>query len=207
MVGKKYIILLLSLLGLSATLRDAQASRVFVETTAPPSSTPMSATIRPIPSPLTGSRLAMCKAREAVIQERSQHAVAQAHHMLNVFDRIAQRVSTYSVSRQALPKIPSNPSLASPQPVTQLLDNLSIQRTAAHEALSLAEQATGTFSCSDAPRERLAQFHQHIKAVHTALADYRTAVKNLITTVRASAPKISPSPASPTPRSLPLIQF
>jgi preprotein translocase subunit SecD len=140
------------------------------------------------PSPLDKG----CQKREQSIQKRSSQLVRMATNMLEVFERIAQRVRTYYLTVV----IPSGQSL---DQYSELLANIDLAKAAVENALEEAANTASTFDCgSSDPKQQLQKFRQDMKNVKKTLKTYRTSVKDLIVGVRSITNKNKPE-ASPTP--------
>lgn len=128
---------------------------------------------------LAGTNLKACQAHEDSIKKRSDQLTKMATNMLDVFDKIATRVETYYTSKV----VPSGKTVAN---YSTLVTDIQTKRTAAQIALKTAQTNASGFTCtSDNPKGQLTQFREDMKAVKTALKDYRTSIKNLIVAVRS----------------------
>lgn len=147
----------------------------------------------PSPSPLGKG----CQNREQSIQKRSNQLVRMATNMLEIFERIAQRVRTYYLTVV----VPSGQSL---DEYSELLANIDLAKAAVENSLEEAATTASTFDCgSNDPKLQLQNFRQDMRGVKEALKIYRTAIKDLIVGVRSitgqNKPEASPSPSvSPT---------
>lgn len=140
------------------------------------------------PSPLDKG----CQKREQSIQKRSSQLVRMATNMLEVFERIAQRVRTYYLTVV----IPGGQSL---DQYSELLANIDPAKAAVESALEEAANTASTFDCeSSDPKQQLQKFRQDMRSVKEALTTYRTSIKDLIVGVRSITNKNKPE-ASPTP--------
>ena len=150
------------------------------------------ATTSPSPSPLGKG----CQKREQTIQQRSSQLVRMATNMLEVFERIAQRVRTYYL----IVVVPSGQSL---DEYSELGANINLAKAAVENSLEEAATTASSFDCSSSdPKQQLQQFRQDMKNVKGALKTYRTAVKDLIVGVR-SITSIKNPDATPTPSASP----
>lgn len=148
------------------------------------------------PSPSSANK--GCQKREQSIQKRSSQLVRMATNMLEVFERIAQRVRTYYLTVV----IPSGQSL---DEYSELLASIDLANTAVEDALEEAASTASAFDCeSGDPKQQMQDFRRDMKSVKEALKTYRTAIKDLIVGVRSIAGKNKPE-ASPTPSVSPTV--
>ena len=156
------------------------------------------ATTSPSPSPSPSPSDKGCQKREQSIQKRSNQLVRLATKMLEIFERIAQRVRTYYLTVV----IPSGQSL---DQYNELLGDIDLANAAVQSALETAANTASTFDCATSdPKQQLQNFRQDMKNVKGALKIYRTAIKDLIVGVRSITGK-NKSETSPTPTVSPTI--
>lgn len=99
--------------------------------------------------------------------------------MQEKFDAIAGRVEEYYTAKV----IPSGKTVAN---YGSLVADIQTKKAAVQTALTTAQSHTGSFTCDgNDPKGQLTQFKDDMRAVKSALKDYRTAIKNLIVAVRS----------------------
>lgn len=144
---------------------------------------------------LTEAKLKACQARENAIKKRAERLGKLATNMREKFEAIAGRVEEYYTSKV----VPSGKTVAN---YDTLIADIQTKKGAVQTALSQAQSTAASFVCSgDDPKGQLAQFRNDMRAVKSALKDYRTAIKNLIVAVRSvtgaterTNPSVSPKP-------------
>lgn len=128
---------------------------------------------------LTEAKLKACQAREKAIKKRSESLGKMAANMQEKFEAIAKRVEEYYTSKV----VPSGKTVAN---YDSLVADIQTKKGAVQTALTAAQSNAGSFSCtSDDPKEQMRQFKADMRAVKSALKDYRTSIKNLIVAVHS----------------------
>jgi hypothetical protein len=108
---------------------------------------------------------------------RSESLVKMARNMLTKFDSILSSVKNYYTGIV----VPSGKTVPNYQ---QLIADTDAKKAAVEEALSKATSDLGSLSCeNDNPKEAVMTFNNNMRAVKTALANYRTSIKNVIRAV------------------------
>ena len=126
-----------------------------------------------------GAKLKACQNREKAIKKRTEQLVKLATTMQEKFDAIAGRVKEYYTSKA----VPSGKTVANYE---RLVADIQAKKGAVQTALTAAQNNAGTFACGDNdPKGQLLQFKDDMRAVKSALKDYRTSIKNLIVAVRS----------------------
>jgi len=143
---------------------------------------------------LTEAKLKACQARENAIKRRTKQLVELATTMREKFDAIAGRVEKYYTSKV----VPSGKTVAN---YDSLVADIQAKKGAVQTALTVAQGNAESFACtSDDPKGQLSQFREDMRAVKSALKDYRTSIKNLIVAVRSvTGTTKSNNPTSPKP--------
>lgn len=132
---------------------------------------------------LTEAKLRACQAKEKAIKKRTQQLIKLATTMQEKFDAIAGRVEEYYTSKV----VPSGKTVAN---YGSLVADIQTKKGAVQTALTTAQTNAGNFACDgNDPKGQLAQFKDDMRAVKSALKDYRTSIKNLIVAVRSTSPK------------------
>ena len=123
---------------------------------------------------LEGKKLTLCQNKEAVLKTTMLRSVTQAQHQLSVFKSIADRTRACYQAQGHTDKEYSDLSVDARTKYAaakEIVDNLSVQ----------------TFACNDAdPKQILVTFRDAVAAKNHALADYRSAVKDLIVSVKSA---------------------
>lgn len=144
---------------------------------------------------LTEAKLKVCQAKENTIKKRTQQLTKLATTMQEKFEAIAGRVEEYYTSKV----VPSGKTVAN---YDSLVADIQTKKGAVQTALTQAQSNAESFACSgDDPKGQLLQFREDMRAVKSALKDYRTSIKNLIVAVRSvtgATERTNPS-ASPKP--------
>ncbi len=129
---------------------------------------------------LTEAKLRVCQAKEKAIKKRTQQLIKLATTMQEKFDAIAGRVEEYYTSKV----VPSGKTVAN---YDSLVADIQTKKGAVQTALTTAQSNAGSFACDgNDPKGQLLQFREDMRAVKSALKDYRTSIKNLIVAVRSS---------------------
>lgn len=128
-----------------------------------------------------------CDVRMKAVQMRSSQLTKRAKNMEDVFAKIASRVEEFYVSKGL--------SVSNYQ---TLVDAIATKKAAVDSALTEAQNAASSFSCTDTStaKTQVQAYRVAMQKVISALKDYRTSIKNLIVAVRTAAGKTKPS-ASP----------
>lgn len=173
----------LSLLFTTATFaigtsnRPANAGVAAQNTTNQPSarpSLPSQATAR-----LEGAKLQACQARENATKTRSERLTQLANTMQEKFDAIAKRVEDYYTTKV----VPSGKTVSN---YDALVVDVQTKKNAVQTALTNAQSDLSGFSCTDNnPKAMITKFNEDMKAVKSALREYRMSVKNLIVGVHS----------------------
>ena len=128
---------------------------------------------------LTEAKLKACQAREKAIKKRTEQLMKLATTMQEKFDAIAERVKEYYTSKV----VPSGKTVAN---YDSLVADIQFKKEAVQTVLVTAQENAGSFACDgNDPKGQLAQFKDDMRAVKSALKDYRTSIKNLIVAVRS----------------------
>lgn len=125
---------------------------------------------------LDEARKKICEKRSANITRLMNHAASQGEKHLATFTKIADRVKTFYTSKEL--------NVAN---YADLVAAVDAKKTAAEAAIAKVKEGI-SFSCSDEnPVGRVDQFKEKTKAMHQALKEYRTAIKNLLVAVKTAA--------------------
>ncbi len=128
---------------------------------------------------LTEAKLKACQARENAIKRRAERLGKLAANMQEKFSAIEGRVEEYYTAKV----LPSGKTVAN---YDGLVADIQTKKEAVQTALTIAQNDAGNFACDgNDPKGRLAQFKDDMRAVKSALKDYRTSIKNLIVAVRS----------------------
>lgn len=142
---------------------------------------------------LTEAKLKACQAKENSIKKRTEQLGKLATNMQEKFDAHAKRVEVYYTSKV----VPSGKTVAN---YDSLVSDIQTKKGAVQTALTQAQTNTASFSCtSDDPKGQMTQFKDDMRAVKSALKDYRTSIKDLIVTVRSVTGEAERSNTSPKP--------
>jgi len=144
---------------------------------------------------LTEVKLKACQARENAIKKRSEHLGQLASNMEEKFDAIAKRVEEYYTTKV----VPSGKTVAN---YDSLVADIQAKKGAVQTALATAQRDAGSFACDgNDPKGQLLQFREDMRAVKSALKDYRTSIKNLIVAVHSvtgTTERNNPTSSKPT---------
>lgn len=125
---------------------------------------------------LDEKRKQTCEKRVATINRIMTNAATQGTNHLSVFDKISERVQKFYADKGL--------NVAN---YSALVAEVNAKKAAATAAIK-AVQDGKTFSCDgDNPVGKIDAFNGQIRAMHQALKDYRTAIKNLIVAVKSAA--------------------
>lgn len=144
---------------------------------------------------LTEVKLKACQAKENGIKKRIGQLGKLATNMQEKFSAVEGRVEEYYTAKV----LPSGKTVAN---YDSLVADIQTKKGAVQAALSQAQGDAGNFACgNDDPKGQLTQFKDDMRAVKSALKDYRTSIKNLIVAVRSvtgtterANPLVSPKP-------------
>lgn len=129
---------------------------------------------------LDENRKNTCEKRVTRIIRIMENAAAQGTKNQQVFDKISERVQKFYADKGL--------SVAN---YDALVADVNAKKEAASVAIK-AVQDNKTFNCdSDNPVGKIDAFNGQVRAMHQALKDYRTAIKNLIVAVKSAASKES----------------
>ncbi len=124
---------------------------------------------------LQGDRLKACEARQAGIVKIMTQAGERGDRQIALFDTIATRVEAFYTSKG---KVLAN--------YDQLVAAVATAKTAAQTAVQAVKSANTQFNCGGTnPTGQIDVLRTELKAMSTALEQYRTAVKNLIVGVKS----------------------
>ena len=143
---------------------------------------------------LTEAKLKACQARENAIKKRMEQLTKLVTTMQEKFGAIAGRVEEYYTSKV----VPSGKTVAN---YDSLVADIQTKKGAVQTALTTAQGNAGSFACDgNDPKGQLIQFKDDMRAVKSALKDYRTSIKNLIVAVRSvTGTTERNNPTSPKP--------
>lgn len=162
----------LSLLFTTATFAIGPSNRPAQPSARP--SLPSQATAR-----LEGAKLQACQARENAIKTRSGRLTQLANTVQQKFDAIAKRVEDYYTTKV----VPSGKTVSN---YDSLVADVQTKKDAVQTALTNAQNDLSGFSCTDNnPKAMITKFNEDMKAVKSALQEYRMSVKNLIVGVHS----------------------
>lgn len=129
---------------------------------------------------LEGAKLKSCQGRENAIKKRSEKLTQLVVTMQKNFDAIANRVMDYYTTKL----IPEGKTVTN---YDILVADVQTKKDAVQTALTNAQTNLSGFSCTESdPKANLKAFNQDMKAVKSALKNYRMSVKNLIVGVRSA---------------------
>lgn len=124
---------------------------------------------------LQGDRLKSCEARQAGIVKIMTQAGERGDRQIALFDTIATRVEAFYTSKG---KVLAN--------YDQLVAAVATAKAAAQTAVQTVKSANTQFNCGGTnPIGQIDVLRTELKAMSTALEQYRTAVKNLIVGVKS----------------------
>lgn len=123
---------------------------------------------------LEGQKLTICQREESILKTTMQRAIDQGERQLSVFKSIADRTKAFyqDQGRVSAEYAAANAAADTKyNSAKEIIDNLSTQ----------------TFACSDDNAKHiLVTFRNAVTAKNQALHEYRTAVKDLIVTVKSA---------------------
>jgi hypothetical protein len=124
-------------------------------------------------------RLKACQARTEAIKTRLNNLIRLTENMVNVFDKIAQRVEEYYINKV----VPSGKSLSE---YDSLVADIAAKKALVQNSLDKAKGDASGFNCTTGkPKEQLTTFNQDMRSVKKDLKNYRTAIRNLIVAVHS----------------------
>lgn len=143
---------------------------------------------------LTEARLRACQAKENAIKKRTVQLTKLAVTMQEKFDAIAQRVEEYYTTKV----VPRGKTVAN---YDSLVADIQAKKGAVQTVLTIAQSNAENFACDgNDPKGQLSQFKDDMRAVKSALKDYRTSIKNLIVAVHSiTGTTERNNPTSPKP--------
>lgn len=124
---------------------------------------------------LQGDRLKSCEAHQDAIKKIMTQAGERGDRQINLFNTIAARVEAFYTSK--------GKTLAN---YSQLVAAVTAGQSAAQSAVQAVKSADTQFNCGGTnPTGQVDIFRAELKAMSSALEQYRTAVKNLIVGVKS----------------------
>lgn len=124
---------------------------------------------------LSENRLKVCENRQATINKIIANSATQSEKHLAVFQKIEDRVVTFYEEKTL-----------SLDTYDTLLATVDEKEAAAIAAIDLAKETT--FSCDDADATNPGSLARElVKSEHTALKEYRTAIKDLLVAIKTTA--------------------
>ena len=123
----------------------------------------------------------VCKARENIIKNRLQHMEKFVNTTFETFDKISTRTQDF-YKNTVVPTGKTVPNYDT------LVTTIQTKKTAAQTALTAMQTDMNGFSCDATdPKGVLLRLQTYMKTIKTALQEYRTSIKNLITAVHGVA--------------------
>ena len=161
----------------------------------------------PKESPKDGTKVS-CDARLSAIKTRSGSLVKLANDILTKFDSIVLGVESYYTGKV----VPSGQTVSN---YADLVKDIQAKKAVVQKDLSQASTDLAGFNCTTGDAKTLlVKFNQDMRDVKSALAEYRTSIKNLIVAVRGvvggtegGKPSGSPRSFSPKPFRTPSESF
>ncbi len=124
-------------------------------------------------------KLRACQAKQQGVTKRMDQLEKMAENMLENFSAIQERVVQYYNEKV----IPSGKTVTN---YSTLIAEIQTKKTAVQTAIDQAKTNSAGFSCDeDNPKEQLKKFNEDMRAVKSALKNYRTSIRNLIVAVRS----------------------
>lgn len=135
-----------------------------------------------------------CLARESAITNRMSRLVALANNMSNNFEQHSLRVQNYYLDTL----VPAGLTLNN---YSDLLADIAAEEAVVQTTIANAQADVDEFSCEAGDiRAHYQTFRTDMQMVKSALADYRTSIRNLIVAVSQLAEDLPEEPeASATP--------
>lgn len=131
---------------------------------------------------LTELRLANCERRLATIESIMNRAATQGTKHLGVFDKVLQRVTDFYESKGL-----------NVSNYDDLLEATADKQAAAKTAIDAVNDSLEFECTSDNPVGKANLFNGKVRAMHKALKDYRTSIKNLIVGIMGAAKQVEQS--------------
>ncbi|MBI2592027.1 hypothetical protein HYW36_00955 [Candidatus Saccharibacteria bacterium] len=124
---------------------------------------------------LKDDKLKICQEREDKINDSMARIGERGQNKIDLFSAIADRTKSFYVSKS---KVLAN--------YDALVAAVEAKKAAAQTAVDTVISTSVTFDCeADDPKGTASEFKTNVKAMHDALKQYRTAVKNLIVGVKS----------------------
>jgi hypothetical protein len=134
----------------------------------------------------TLTRSTSCISRESAVKTRMEQLMKLVKTMETTFDKIALKIEVYYTDNV----VPSGKVVPS---YDKLLLDVSDKKVAVEKAIDKTQ--ADIYSCSSGnPKVLMNQYRVDMQAVKSALANYRTSVKNLIVAVRTVSSDLEKSP-------------
>lgn len=131
---------------------------------------------------LGGPNLASCLARQNTIKNRMTSLMTVTTNVEKQIDVISQKTVDYYNDTI----VPSGKTLPN---YNSLISNIQTKKDMIQAAFSTAQTDSNNFNCSSGdPKLLLAQYRLNMQTVKRSLREYRTAVKTLVTAVKAVSP-------------------
>jgi hypothetical protein len=125
---------------------------------------------------LSASKLEICKAHEANINNRIARIADRSAKHLALFNQISERTQAYYLN--------ANQTVAN---YDELLADVATKKSAAEMAIADITTTTADFTCEgESPKIAIEEFKISLKSSIEVLKDYKTSVKNLISGIRAT---------------------
>ena len=125
-------------------------------------------------SKLDSNKLTACKGREKNITSQMSKMATRGQERIDLFTKIAERTETFYVQK--------GKTLSS---YDDLVAAVNSKKASAQAAVDSVVSASANFSCQGDPKDAAGTFKSNIKAMNSALKEYKTAVKNLIVGVKS----------------------
>lgn len=146
---------------------------------------------RRTPSPqalVTTAKINSCQAREAGVKTRMAQLTKLSTNMETTFDRIAEKIKAYYTETV----LPSGESVKN---YDALVANIAAKKAIVQTELADADADIKGFSCTlGEPKTLMNQYQVNMRAVKTALKNYRTSIVDLIVAVRTVSKDIEATP-------------
>lgn len=143
------------------------------------------------PSPqalVTTAKVNSCQTRELGVKTRMTQLTRLSANMGTTFDRIAEKTKTYYTETV----LPSGKSVAN---YNALVADIAAKKVIVQTELADTDTDIGSFNCtSGEPKTLMNQYQINMRAVKTALKNYRTSIVNLIVAVRTVSKDIEATP-------------
>ena len=130
------------------------------------------------------------QARESGVKTRMAQLTKLSVNMETTFDRIAEKTKTYYIETI----LPSGESVAN---YDTLVAEIAAKKAIVRTELANADTNVGSFSCTlGEPKTLMNQYQVNMRAVKTALKNYRTSIVDLIVAVRTVSEEIEATPTA-----------